>query len=176
MGLLRKIDKHLEEYLLSFLLSTTVILIAVQVFMRYVMHASPSWTEELARYLFIWMVYIGISYGVKMQRHIKVDAIMLILPFKAQKYLLIFSNILFIVFCVFIIQQGTAVAMNLLSFGQTSPALSIPMGYIYMASPIGFSLAIIRLVQNIVVIVSELKGLNQENNIVGSTIRTSDSR
>lgn len=176
MGLLRKIDKHLEEYLLSVILSTTVILITVQVFMRYVMHASPSWTEELARYLFIWMVYIGISYGVKMQRHIKVDAILLILPHKAQKLLLILSNVLFIVFCVFIIYQGTAVAMNLLSFGQTSPALSVPMGYIYMASPIGFSLAIIRLVQNIVVIVSELKELNQENNIVGSTVRTSDSR
>ncbi|WP_333871329.1 TRAP transporter small permease [Desulforamulus putei] len=158
MGLLRKIDKHLEEYLLSFLLSTTVILIAVQVFMRYVMHASPSWTEELARYLFIWMVYIGISYGVKMQRHIKVDAFLLFVPFKVQKCIEIISNVLFIIFCLVIVKQGTVVAMNLLSFGQTSPALSIPMGFIYMASPVGLSLAIIRLVQNIVLKIREIKG------------------
>lgn len=160
MGLLHKVDEHLEEYLLSAILSTAVVLITVQVFMRYVLQASPSWTEELARYLFIWMVYIGISYGVKKQRHIKVDAIMLVLSDKAQKYLVIASNLLFIVFCLVIIHQGTAVAIKLFTFGQTSPALSIPMGYIYLASPIGLSLSIIRLIQNIVLQIREIKVLN----------------
>ncbi|MDO7786038.1 TRAP transporter small permease [Desulforamulus aquiferis] len=160
MGLLKKIDEHFEEYLLSAILSTAVVLIAVQVFMRYVLEASPSWTEELARYLFIWMVYIGISYGVKKQRHIKVDVIMLILSERAKKSIIIISNFLFIIFCLVIIQQGTAVAIKLLSFGQTSPALSIPMGYVYLASPIGLSLSIIRLIQNIILQIRELWALD----------------
>ena len=42
--------------------------------MRYVVGASLSWSEELARYVFIWLVYIGISYAVQMKAHVKVEA------------------------------------------------------------------------------------------------------
>lgn len=163
MSLIKKLDEHLEKYLLVVLLSSTVILIAFQVFMRYVMENSLSWTEELARFLFIWMVYIGISYGVKERRHIRVDAALHLLPKKAQKLIRIFADVLFIVFCILIIKQGLLVAMGLYKFGQTSPALSIPMAYVYLASPVGLSLTAIRLLQNIITMAGELKQLNEED-------------
>lgn len=163
MSLIKKLDEHLEKYLLVVLLSSTVILIAFQVFMRYVMENSLSWTEELARFLFIWMVYIGISYGVKERRHIRVDAALHLLPKKAQKLIRIFADVLFIVFCILIIKQGLLVAMDLYKFGQTSPALSIPMAYVYLASPVGLSLTAIRLLQNIITMAGELKQLNEED-------------
>lgn len=157
MSLVKKLDKNLEKYLLVVLLSSTVILIAFQVFMRYVMENSLSWTEELARFLFIWMVYIGISYGVKERRHIRVDAALHLLSKKGQKLIRIFADVLFMVFCILIIKQGILVAMGLYNFGQTSPALSIPMAYVYLASPMGLSLTVIRLLQNIIAMAGELK-------------------
>ncbi|MBO8137321.1 MAG: TRAP transporter small permease [Desulfotomaculum sp.] len=170
MNLVKKLDENLEKYLLVVLLSSTVILIALQVFMRYVMDASLSWTEELARFLFIWMAYIGISYGVKEKRHIRVDAALLFMPKKVQKVIRIIADVLSIVFCIFIIKQGISVVMNLANFGQTSPALSIPMAYVYLASPAGLSLAIIRLLQNIVETARSLKNANEddESNLVRS--------
>ena len=56
------LDEHFEEYLLIAILGIMSIVICYQVFMRYVMAASLSWSEELARYLFIWMAYICLLY------------------------------------------------------------------------------------------------------------------
>ncbi|WP_051688161.1 TRAP transporter small permease [Desulfofalx alkaliphila] len=150
MGLLKKLDDHLEEYLLIGLLSTAVVLIATQVFMRYVMSSSLSWTEEMARFLFIWLVYIGISYGIKMKRHIKIDAALILLPEKGKKIVWIIADLLFIVFCYFVIKQGMMLVIDLYNYGQTSPALGIPMAYVYLAAPLGLSLAVIRLIQSII--------------------------
>ncbi|WP_308215409.1 TRAP transporter small permease subunit [Sinobaca sp. H24] len=65
MKVLRYLDEHLEEVLLVIFTLTMVIVIGLQVFMRFVLSSSLGWSEELARYCFIWLVYIGISYGVK---------------------------------------------------------------------------------------------------------------
>jgi len=111
---------------------------------------SLSWSEELGRYCFIWLVYIGISYGVKKQRHIKVDVMLLVLKDKGKLILSIISNILFLAFCMIVMKYGTDIALKLLGYGQKSPALHIPMGLVYLATPIGLGLASIRLIQNLI--------------------------
>lgn len=52
-----------------------VVIMALQVFMRYVLNASLSWPEELSRYLFIWFSFIGFSYVTKNDLHLKIDII-----------------------------------------------------------------------------------------------------
>ncbi|KHE68276.1 TRAP transporter small permease, partial [Halobacillus sp. BBL2006] len=112
---------------------------------------SLSWSEELGRYCFIWLVYIGISYGVKKQRHIKVDVMLLLLKNKGKLVLAMIANLLFLVFSIYVVINGYSIANQLLGFGQQSPALHIPMGVVYMATPIGFGLSAIRLIQNLYV-------------------------
>lgn len=75
MKVLRFLDENIEKILCVVLLAAMSILIVVQVFFRYALNNSLSWTEELSRYMFIWLIYIGISYGVKMDKHICVDAV-----------------------------------------------------------------------------------------------------
>ncbi|MFZ3591302.1 TRAP transporter small permease [Bacillus sp. DJP31] len=157
MKIIRWLDRHVEEALLVLFSSVMVSVIFVQVIMR-LLDSSLSWSEELARYCFIWMVYIGISYGVKKQRHIKVDVVLLLLKEKGQNILTIVSNVLFIIFALFVIRYGFDISLKLLSFGQTSPALHIPMGIVYMATPIGISLTLIRLIQNLVKNIRALLG------------------
>ncbi|MCA0972167.1 TRAP transporter small permease [Halobacillus litoralis] len=149
MNIVRAIDRRLEEVLLVLFSSVMVSVIFLQVVMR-VSGNSLSWSEELARYCFIWLVYIGISYGVKKQRHIKVDVMLLLLKGKGKLALSILANLLFLVFSLYVVVKGYGIASQLLSFGQQSPALHIPMGLVYMATPIGFGLTSIRLVQNLI--------------------------
>ncbi|CDQ18892.1 TRAP-type C4-dicarboxylate transport system, small permease component [Halobacillus karajensis] len=150
MNIIRAIDRRLEEVLLVIFSTTMVSVIFLQVAMR-VSGNSLSWSEELGRYCFIWLVYIGISYGVKKQRHIKVDVMLLLLKGKAKLMLAIISNLLFLVFSLYVVFNGYDIASQLLSFGQKSPALHIPMGWVYMATPVGFALTAIRLIQNLFV-------------------------
>ncbi|GEL77746.1 TRAP transporter small permease [Tenuibacillus multivorans] len=148
MNVLRKIEQHIEEWLLVILASVMTTVIFLQVVMRELDH-SLSWSEELGRYCFIWLVYIGISYGVKKQRHIKVDVVLILLNDKWKIVLSMVANILFLIFAVLVVRYGTEISMSLLRLGQQSPALHVQMGIVYLAAPIGMGLTVIRLLQNI---------------------------
>ncbi len=150
MRVLKWLDDHIEEVFLVIFSVVMVAVIFLQVIMRYVFDASLSWSEELARYCFIWLVYIGISYGVKKQRHIKVDVLLLLFKERGRLILTIISNLLFLFFALFVIQYGTGIAMQILDWGQKSPANQIPMGIVYLAAPIGMGLTAIRLLQNLI--------------------------
>ena len=65
---------RIEEILLVFSLVLMVALIFGQVIGRYVFSSAPSWTEEMARYIHIFQVWIGASYAVKLRQHIRVEA------------------------------------------------------------------------------------------------------
>lgn len=157
MKIIKFLDKRIEEILIGVLLSGMSIIIAIQVFMRYVMKASLSWSEEIARYMFIWMVYIGISYGVKQSKHIKIDAAVNIFPRIIRKYLYILSDFIFLFFSVVIVIKSKEVSSLIFKLGQVSPATGIAMGYVYLAVPIGLSLVCIRLVQRIFFKIKNLK-------------------
>ena len=158
---LRWLDKHIEEVLLVVFSVIMVTAIFMQVFMRYVLGSSLAWSEELARYCFIWLVYLGISYGVKKQRHIKVDVVLILLKDKWKVVLNIIANLIFLAFAIFVIVYGYSIASRLLAFGQTSPALQLPMGLVYLATPIGMGLTAFRLIQQLVQLVRTLLGLDE---------------
>jgi TRAP-type C4-dicarboxylate transport system permease small subunit len=157
MRILRWLDRHIEETLLIILSTIMVAVIFLQVVMRE-FDNSLSWSEELARYSFIWLVYIGISYGIKKDRHIKVDVVLLLLKDKGKIILSIISNLLVLFFALFVIRYGYDIASQLLSFGQKSPANQIPMGLVYMATPIGMGLTVIRLIQKLIKQIKALRG------------------
>lgn len=158
MKALKWVDDHFEEVFLVLFSVIMVIVIFLQVFMRYVMENSLSWSEELARYCFIWLVYIGISYGVKKQRHIKVDVLLLLFKDKGKLIFNIISNILFLGFAIFVVIYGYGMTEKMLQWGQTSPALKVPMGIVYLAAPAGMGLTAIRLIQNLILQIKTLLG------------------
>lgn len=158
MKVLRYLDEHLEEVLLVIFTLTMVIVIGLQVFMRFVLSSSLGWSEELARYCFIWLVYIGISYGVKKQRHIKVDVMLLLLKERGKLILHMVANLFFLAFAIVIIIYGYDVMSRLMQTGQTSAALSIPISFVYAATPIGMGLTAIRIIQQIIKQIRTLLG------------------
>ncbi len=149
MKILKWLDEHFEELLLGIFTVIMVIVTAAQVFMRYALDNSLTWSEELARYCFIWLVYLGISYGVKKQRHIKVDAVFLLLKDNGKIVLSMVGNLLFLAFAVFVLIYGYDIAIKLLTWGQLSPSLHLPVGLVYLAGPVGMGLTMIRLLQQL---------------------------
>ncbi|WP_088156978.1 TRAP transporter small permease [Achromobacter xylosoxidans] len=152
------LDKHLEEMLTVLLLSVMSLLICAQVFMRYVMDSSLAWSEELARYCFIWATYLGVSYAVKRNAHICVEAVVSRFPDRLKACFVVLSHLLFIVFAALVVKEGYALTLKIFKFGQTSSSLGLPMGLIYLAPTVGFGLVILRLIQSIFV---ELGALRQ---------------
>lgn len=157
MKILKWLDDNIELYLCVFLMSFMTLLIFVQVVMRYVFNNSLSWSEELARYVFIWLIYIGISYGCKLRKHIKIDAALYLFPKKARPYVVLIGDLLFIVFAVYITYTGFNYAMAQIQYDMRSPALKIPFQYIYLSTVVGFGLAIIRQIQAVIYRVKCLK-------------------
>ncbi len=156
MRFLKCLDDHFEEFLLVILLAGMSLLIGTQIFMRYVIQESLTWSEEVARYLFIWVTYIGVSYAVKKHAHIRVEAAIMFMPEKVKKIVSLLSDIVFLIFAIMVVKEGYVLSMKIFRFGQASPAMGIPMGYIYLAPTFGFFLVFIRLLQNLVV---NFKGL-----------------
>lgn len=88
---------------------------------------------------------------------------LLLLKDRGKLILSIISNLLFLTFAILVVRYGTSISLQLLSFGQQSPALHIPMGLVYLAAPIGLGLTAIRLLQNIYKQIRMLIGKDEIN-------------
>ena len=116
-----------------------VISILLQVFFRYAMNAPLYWSEEIARYAFVWLVFIGAAIASKRGAHIGVDYLVMHLPEIPKNILAIFVNLLVLFFISCVIYMSVGVIKS--NITQLSPAMRIPMGYIYMAIPKGLGIS-----------------------------------
>lgn len=146
MKAIKWLDDYLEESVLVFLSIFTVVIVFTQVFMRYVLGDSLVWSEEAARYAFIWMIYVGVSYGVKRNSHLGVDAFSLLFKQKGQLVVGIIANALFLFFAVVMAYYGLDIVERVT---RTSPALQLPLTWVYAAPVVGMLLTAVRLIQKI---------------------------
>ena len=94
----------------------------------------PSWTEEAIRFLFIWASCVGAAIGIKEHIHIGIDVIVNLFPFIVRKIIAVIVQVLLLVFDVFIVRYGFLLVTKTMT--QPSPALRLPMGYVYLAIPV----------------------------------------
>ena len=144
--MLKKIWDHLEEYLLVSTLMVSVTLVFFQVVMRYVFKNSLSWSEELARYLFLWQIWIGASFAVKEHRHLRIEVLLDQFQGRARQGFELAVLVIWFGFSLFLAKEGFELARMLFERGQVSPAMQIPMGYAYAAVPVGCGLMAVRLI------------------------------
>lgn len=143
--LVKMYDKF-EENLLYISLAFTVALIFIQVVMRYVFSNSLSWSEEVARYLFIWQTWVGASYAVRKKRHLRVEALVDRFHGTPRKILELIVLALWIFFGCFLVLKGYQLTKMISLRGQVSAALGIPMAVAYAAVPVGSFFMTVRLI------------------------------
>ena len=101
-----KVWIHLEEYFLFVILTAMVAIIFIQVVMRYVFNNSLSWSEELARYMYVWVTWVGVSYSVRNGSHLRITMLRDRLPLKGRQGLEILVTIVWIAFGLFGMYMG----------------------------------------------------------------------
>lgn len=137
---------NLEEYFLVFTLAFSVVIVFLQVVMRYCFQNSLSWSEEVARYLFLWLSWIGASYAVRENSHFRVEIIANLIKGNARNCFELFVVSIWFIFCMFLVFWSAKVTYFIWSHHQVSAALQMPMAYAYASVPIGCGLMAIRVV------------------------------
>lgn len=109
-----------------------------QVIFRYVIAEPLPWSEEMARYCFVWIVFLGGAVGLSRGIHLGVDLFVNMLPLRVQRGLDILTSVLIAAFAAIVINASLPV-LNMNMF-QRSPALGVQMSWIYIAIPISMGL------------------------------------
>jgi TRAP-type C4-dicarboxylate transport system permease small subunit len=108
-----------------------------QVFSRFVLSTPSSFTEELARYLMVWLGLLGGAYGVGTRSHLAVDYVVAGLSGSRRRWAAAFIECAVIVFAAGVmVGGGVRLVWITLTLGQTSAALDVPLGYVYLAVPL----------------------------------------
>ena len=147
-GIIRLLDQYFEEVASVIMLSLLVVLLCLQVVLRFVFHIGLAWNEEVARFVFVWFCYFGASLGVQRQGHIRITTFLTLLPEgRTRRFAVVISDLIWLVFNLFIVVLGFQLIRTMTRFEQLSPALGINMIYLYMIIPLSFVLMSFRLAQ-----------------------------
>lgn len=152
--LLSKLDT-VVKWFLGILMILIVALTFYQVVMRYVFNNAPSWSEEMVRFMFVWSSFIAAAVGIKEHIHIGVDVFVGLLPPKVVRIIEVAVNCAIIVFAGYMIKYGWLVVK--MTQRQPSPALGIPMSWVYSSVPVMGVLLILYCVLEIIKIINVFK-------------------
>ncbi|WP_423233015.1 TRAP transporter small permease [Aminirod propionatiphilus] len=146
-----------EEYLLVGSMAFNVLLVFFQVVMRYVFHNSLSWSEELARYIFLWQTWLGASYAVRQRRHLRVEMVADRFRGRNRVRFELFVLVVWFAFSLFLAYQGSRMTLFLVRTGQLSAAMRIPISWAYASVPVGCAMMALRLVGEVRLVLRRLE-------------------
>lgn len=138
---------NLERNIANLCLAALVLVLAMQVFYRYVLQIGLSWSEEVSRFLFIWFVYVSASYAVQMGTHIRVSFFVDLLPTWLVRPMQLLSDAVWIAFNLAVIVSGVLLINSMIEFPVYSTSLVLPLSAVYVVIPLAHALMIVRIVQ-----------------------------
>ena len=149
MHFLRLLDRNAEKWALLVFYSMLVITMAVEVLRREVFSYSSIWGEEIVRYSFIYLAWIGAAAAVKERAHIRIDVLMHYLSPRLKALLYIFGDFVMLAVAIGALVWSFETVMVSWEFGSVSHGLRVSLVWFLMAVPIGFGLMVLRLFQSI---------------------------
>jgi len=132
--------KNVVDSMVSVIFAAMVIIVFMQVIMRYVFNHSLTWADESSRFLFIWLVYLGGSITVRTGKMVCFDLLLEACRGKMWKIMQIAVTAICVVFLAFVAIWG--VKSLTLTAGEFSPVLGVPMVAVKAIIPIGSLLMI----------------------------------
>ena len=145
---MRKIFDNFEEYALLLLFPLMVAVVFTATLARYLNLFPMFWGEEVARYIMVFMAYIGAGLGMKRGAHVGVSFFTdRFRNVKIRIFLEGFRLGIIVFFCGMIMYYYRSIIVHQISMGQTTPALYIPMWVPYSAVPLGMFLVALRAFQ-----------------------------
>lgn len=124
----------LVKWILIIDFAILTVVVFLQVLFRFVLNQPLAWTEEMARYLLVWLTFLGASYGVIIKAHPTISIVYDRLGNIGKKIIMILSLVLTLFFFYEIFMNSLEFIER--SMYQKSPVLQVPMGAVYMAIPV----------------------------------------
>ncbi|PIW27612.1 MAG: TRAP transporter permease DctQ [Rhodospirillales bacterium CG15_BIG_FIL_POST_REV_8_21_14_020_66_15] len=149
-AVLRAIDRNGERYLLLVFYSLVVAVIGIEVVRRFVLSYSSIWGEEIARFAFIYLTWIGASAGVKNRSHIRIDVIYGWVPERHHVWLYALADVATMIFAVVALYYSMIPIITSLNFDNVTDGLRINRSFFLVAVPLGFAMTLARVTQNLV--------------------------
>ncbi len=140
---------RIEEVAGILLLAFLLTILSYQIILRFIFENSNSWSEELARYLFVWFVYLTASFAIFRWAHIRIEALANIWPEMIRKYVAYLGAFIFLAYSAIVCVYGAKYTMALFATGQVSMGMRIPMWTMYAAIPVSHGAWAVRLVQRL---------------------------
>ena len=145
--ILHYLDEYLEEFLMVIFLIAMTLIMGIQVFSRYNLGMSLSWSEEITRYLFIWSAFLSVSLCTRKCISIKIDQFIQLFPKRGKSLWKVLNLTVEFVFFVYLIPYSFIYLKNTIESGQVSPACGIPMYYVQAAPFVCFIITAFRIAQ-----------------------------
>lgn len=149
LNILNKIE---ERFLILNLFVSTVIVFA-NVVLRYIFSASLSWVDEAARYMFLWLIWVGADYAFANRSHLRITMIPDKMGPKARIKIELLVLVIWFSFCVFLGYQGLKLVYIVAQQQQLSTAMQINMAWAYGCIPCGAIFMAVRIFFDMVFVI-----------------------
>lgn len=126
---LNSFSQHILNIAIAVSLAAMSLAVFGNVILRYVFNSGLTWSEEISRYFFVWLVFLGAIAALKDKMHLGVDLVVKALPKNVQKVVFVISNIL-VLYILWIVIDGSW-KMAVLNMNSTGPATGMPLSYLY---------------------------------------------
>jgi len=150
MAILRWLDANLEKVIILVNYVAMAGIIFVEVIRRFVFSEQAAWSSTIPIYLFLWIVWVGCAYNVKIRAHLTFDEVRMRLPYGAQYACLLFDAALWIAFSAIVIYYSTEqVLLAHDNFSIVQGTDNVMQWWFYVATPFAFGLLVLRVLQNV---------------------------
>jgi C4-dicarboxylate transporter, DctQ subunit len=146
---LGKVINGFEVSILVFCVAALAVLLIANVFFR-TFFQSIYFAEEISKFLVILITFVGVSYGVRKARHIRMGAFLDMMPPKMEKCFIIFISFVSAITMAIMAWYSSEYLLNAMHMAHKTPALRVPTWTFYIIVPIGFGLASIQYVRTII--------------------------
>lgn len=141
---LNKIVDWVENIMVVILMLVATVVAIVQVVARYVFNNSLYWSEELILYSLITMSFLAASMGVRYAAHISVEMLYAFAGPRLTRILKYVATLLGFAFAATLVYYGGRLFINTSNMGQLSPAMQVPVAYIYLTIPVAGAFMLVR--------------------------------
>lgn len=149
MSKLQLIERNLERWALLVFYTMLVVTMAIEVLRREVFAYSSIWGEEVVRYSFIYLAWIGAASAVRERAHIRIDVLYHCVPAVVKSLLYILGDLVMMVVAVFALYWSFEMVSVAWKFQSVSHGLRVPMVWFLAAVPVGFGIMMFRLLQSL---------------------------
>ena len=148
----------IEEVLLVVMITASVLVLFINVILRYIFNSSLYGADELARVLFIWMSWLGISIGERESEHIKIDLLTSRLKGISEKVIKVISNLITLTILALLVWFGLVVVGKYYAMSNRTPMYHIPQWFIYSCIPVSCTVMGLRVIAKFIEIFKPASG------------------